>query len=154
MLHKNLDGYLKEMQFQKERFTLESVIDEQVTFFSSMYDYLKWDVKIEPVTINSDKNAFSRIIYNLLSNACKYNTPNGFITIKTENNILSISNSSYGIKNPAKIFDRFYKESNRGVGIGLHIVEKLCFELGIEKELEIKNNVVTIYLKLSSINGK
>ncbi len=146
MLHKNLDSYLKEMQFQKEKFYLKEVIDEQVAFFSSMYDYLDWDVKVDDILIHSDKNAYSRIIYNLLSNACKYNTSNGFIKIETENNRLSISNSSYGIKNPDKVFDRFYKESDRGLGIGLHIVEKLCDELRIEKRLEVKDKVVTVSL--------
>jgi len=148
MLHKNLDGYLKERQFELDRFDIEDVIDEQVKFFSSMYDYLRWKVDIKSFVIKSDKNAFSRIIYNLLSNACKYNITNGYVSIKLDENTLSISNSSYGIKNPDKIFDRFYKESDRGVGIGLHIVKKLCQELGIEKELEINDNVITIYLKL------
>ena len=149
MLHKNLDSYLKEMQFQREKFMLNEVVDEQVAFFASMYDYLTWDVQVTPIMIESDKHAFSRVIYNLLSNACKYNTSHGFISVQTEGNILSISNSSYGIKKPEKIFDRFYKESNRGVGIGLHIVEKLCHELNIEKRLEVKDKIVTIHLTLS-----
>ncbi len=148
MLHKNLDGYLKELQFQKEKFTLDEVIDEQVAFFASMYDYLRWEVSIEPLLIKSDKHAFSRIIYNLLNNACKYNTSDGFIRIKTEGDRLSIFNSSHGIAHPDKVFDRFYKEGERGMGIGLHIVEKLCQELDIEKSLTVENNVVRIELIL------
>ena len=149
MLHKNLDSYLKELQFKKEKFQLKEVLDEQVEFFASMYDYLDWKVEVAPIMIESDRHAFSRIIYNLLSNACKYNTSNGFIYIKTEGNRLFISNDSYGIKNPQKVFDRFYKESDRGIGIGLHIVEKLCTELDITKKLAIKDKVVTVTLDLS-----
>jgi signal transduction histidine kinase len=37
-----------------------------------------------------------------------------------------IRDNGKGIKNTAKIFDRFYKEHERGLGIGLHIVKKLC----------------------------
>jgi signal transduction histidine kinase len=110
---------------------------------------LEWKIDIENEIIYSNKNALSRIIYNLISNACKYNTSNGFIEIKMKNKTLTISNSSYGIKNPSKIFDRFYKESERGLGIGLHIVDKLCRELGIRKKLEVKNNIVTITLILN-----
>ncbi len=149
MLHKNLDSYLKELKFKKEKFPLKEVIDEQVAFFASMYDYLDWQVEIAPIMIESDRHAFSRIIYNLLSNACKYNTSQGFIHIKNKENMLTISNDSYGIKKPEKVFDRFYKESDRGIGIGLHIVEKLCTELEIEKKLEIKHNIVTVTLTLS-----
>ncbi|HIP47064.1 MAG TPA: HAMP domain-containing histidine kinase [Campylobacterales bacterium] len=149
MLHKNLDSYLKEMQFKKEKFQLKEVVDEQVEFFASMYDYLDWRVEVAPIMIESDRHAFSRIIYNLLSNACKYNTSHGFIHIKTENHILTITNDSYGIKKPEKVFDRFYKESDRGIGIGLHIVEKLCKELDITKKLEIKGKIVTVTLDIS-----
>lgn len=146
MLHKNLDVYLKDMQFEKEKFSIKKVVEEQVSFFNSLYDYLDWEVEVKEQVISSNKNALSRIIYNLLSNACKYNTTDGFIKIKMQENKFSISNSSYGIKNPKKVFDRFYKESDRGLGIGLHIVEKLCNELGIEKSFKVENSVVTVEL--------
>ncbi len=148
MLHKNLDVYLRDMQFQKDKFSLKELVEEQVVFFASMYDYLTWKVEVEDRVISSDKNAFARIIYNLLSNACKYNTSDGFITIKTQGNTLSISNSSYGIKKPSKVFNRFYKEGDRGLGIGLHIVEKLCSQLGIQKELKVDGTNVSVCLSL------
>ncbi len=52
-----------------------------------------------------------------------------------EDSTLTIINSSYGIKNPSKVFNRFYKESDRGLGIGLHIVDKLCKELNINTKI-------------------
>ncbi|MCH9741185.1 MAG: HAMP domain-containing histidine kinase [Epsilonproteobacteria bacterium] len=146
MLHKNLDVYLKENVFEQEQFSIQEAVNEQVQFFNTLYDYLNWQVEVENQIITSNKNALSRILYNLLSNACKYNTSNGFIKIKMQGNRLSISNSSYGIKKPEKVFDRFYKEGDRGLGIGLHIVEKLCVELGIEKSLEVEEEVVTVSL--------
>jgi len=147
MLHKNLDVYLRNSKFEQERFSLKKALEEQITFFQPLYDHLNWEIEIEECIINSNKNAFSRIIYNLLSNACKYNSSNGFVKIIAKENSISISNDSYGIKKPSKVFERFYKESDRGLGIGLHIVEKLCFELGISKKLEIEDRVVTVVLK-------
>jgi len=146
MLHKNLDVYLKNSVFEKEQFSIKAPLQEQITFFSSLYDYLDWEIEIEEKIISSNRNALSRILYNLLSNACKHNTSNGFIKIIIKENRLDIINSSYGIKNPSKLFERFYKESNRGLGIGLHIVEKLCDELQIKKELKVENSVVTVSL--------
>lgn len=154
MLHQNLDAYLKEMTHEKEKFYLQEVINEQVDFFAPMYDYLTWEINVENRVIKSDRNAFSRIIYNLLSNACKYNTSKGFIKISTHQNILSISNSSYGIKEPSKVFERFYKESERGLGIGLHIVEKLCEQLDIPKKLEVTDNIITISLNFDKVTSK
>ncbi len=154
MLHHNLDSYLKEMVFESKKFSLKEVVEEQVAFFEPMYDYLSWNIEVEDMVITSDKNAFARIIYNLLSNACKYNTSEGFILIMTHQNRLAISNSSYGIKNPSRIFERFYKENERGLGIGLHIVEKLCTQLKIPKEIEVKEKIVTITLDLTKVTSK
>jgi len=146
MLHKNLDVYLRDTKFEQERFSLEKVLEEQIAFFQPLYDHLDWEIEIEESIIHSNQNAFSRIVYNLLSNACKYNTSNGFIKVIAKENKLVICNDSYGIKEPSKVFERFYKESERGLGIGLHIVKKLCHELDITEKLEIEKNIVTITL--------
>ena len=53
------------------------------------------------------------------------------------NNSLVIQNSSYGIKKIDKIFDRFYKESDRGLGIGLHIVSKFLKQLNYKYSIDI-----------------
>ena len=144
MLHKNLDIYLRKSKLESEKFMLSEVINEQVEFFKPLYNHLEWQIDITDRVIHSNQNALSRILYNLLSNACKYNTSNGFIKIATIEKRLTISNSSYGIKNPEKVFERFYKEGERGLGIGLHIVDKLTKELNIEKQLYIRDGVVTV----------
>jgi len=150
MLHKNLDVYLRNSQLTCENVILSDVINEQVNFFKPLYDHLTWEVELKSQMVYSNKHGLNRIVYNLLSNACKYNTLNGFVKVKTTENSISISNSSYGIKNPKKVFERFYKENERGLGIGLHIVEKLCDELNIKKELVVKENVVTVTLFFES----
>jgi signal transduction histidine kinase len=154
MLHQNLDAYLKERINESERFRLDDILDEQVAFFRPMYDYLTWEVDVAPLYIKSDKHAFARIVYNLLSNACKYNTSDGFIKIFTEEEKLIISNSSYGIKDPSRVFERFYKESERGLGIGLHIVEKLTNQLKIRKEIQAEESTITFILDLSQVTSK
>jgi len=154
MLHQNLDAYLKEAHFKSERFNLNDVIVEQVEFFAPMYDHLTWDIKVTGHIIKSDKNALSRIIYNLLSNACKYNTSKGFIDITLEGDMLAIRNSSHGIKNPSRVFERFYKESERGLGIGLHIVHKLCMQLEIPINVKVEGKVITFFLDFSKVTCK
>ena len=151
MLHHNLNAYLDQSKHENERFSLKEVIKEQVDFFSSMYDYIEWNVTMDTLILHTDKHAFSRIVYNLLSNACKYNTPDGFIDIACTNKTLIIQNKSYGIKNPSKVFNRFYKESERGLGIGLHIVEMLCNTLHIEKRLQVQHNIVKVTLELTEV---
>jgi two-component system OmpR family sensor kinase len=154
MLHENLDSYLQEVKKHEEQFSLKLVIEEQVKFFAPRYDYLAWDVAVDECYLSTDKNAFTRIVYNLLSNACKYNTSDGYIKIDFFNNILTIENKSYGVKEPSRVFERFYKESERGLGIGLHIVEKLCTELKIGKSFELDSKDVKVTLNLSGVTSK
>jgi len=154
MLHQNLDAYLKEQVNRSERFRLDEVLNEQVAFFQPMYDYLDWHIKVSPLVIYSDKNALGRILYNLLSNACKYNTTEGFVHISTNGTTLTLSNSSYGIQAPEKVFERFYKESERGLGIGLHIVKKLCEQLNIPLQLETEGKIIHFHLDLSQVTSK
>ncbi len=154
MLHHNLDAYLRDSRIANSTFNLASLIQEQVDFFAPLYDYLHWDIQVDSLMLNSDKPALSRILYNLLSNACKYNTSQGNISIKTDGNKLMITNDSYGIKYPERIFERFYKESERGLGIGLHIVDKLCKELSIDKEIDIEDTTVTFILYLHKVTSR
>ena len=151
MLHHNLDAYLREQKQVKEMFTVDKVVDRYVAFFTPLYDYLSWDVQIEKLALSTDKQAFERIIYNLLSNACKYNTSDGKIEILLSETILSIRNSSYGVNNPDRVFERFYKESERGLGIGLHIVDKLCQTLEIEKKFILEGTDVIVELECKNI---
>jgi two-component system OmpR family sensor kinase len=149
MLHKNIDNYLNHTHANIGQYNIKNIIYEQYNFFYTLYDNLNWDIQIKDEIISTDRYMLNRIIYNLLNNACKYNIPQGSISISYQNGILKIKNSSYGIKNPDKVFDRFYKESDRGLGIGLHIVSKLSKELNIKPSIQLdENRVVTVILVL------
>jgi signal transduction histidine kinase len=143
MLHKNLDNYLSNSIIHLTQCSIKVLLEEQIVFFQNMYDNLDWKIDIENAYITSDHYLLGRVIYNLLNNACKHNTSNGFVSIIYKDKELQIINSSYGIKYPHKVFERFYKESNRGLGIGLHIVSKLLKQLNIKYKLDIdsKNRV-------------
>jgi len=149
MLHKNLDNYLKETPPNISPHHIEPLLMQQIEFFQSLYDYLEWQIDIEDELLKTDYNLLSRVIYNLLHNATKYNTQNGFISITYSQKKLLISNASYGIKRVEKVFDRFYKEGDRGLGIGLHIVSKILKQLGNEYNMSVdKNGVVSFELTL------
>ena len=151
MLHQNLDAYLKEQVQPKEQFEVEEIVRQYVAFFTPLYDYLRWDIEMEPCRLYADKQAFSRVVYNLLSNACKYNTNDGTVTIRIQGSRLTIRNDSYGVKHPERVFERFYKESERGLGIGLHIVDKLCRTLRIEHRFYTEGTDVVVELSCGNI---
>ena len=145
MLHQNLENYVNNKELQIQEHNIKDIILKQVEFFTSIYDYIEFDIDIDDDIILTDSFLISRVIYNLLNNACKYNIKNGYIKVTYKNKVLIIQNSSHGIKNPSKVFNRFYKEHDRGLGIGLHIVAKILNQLNYQYTLiQDKNNIVTI----------
>ena len=151
-LQENLQIFLKGAPKQSEKFSLKSLVKARVHYFEVLYPDIDYRISIHNLTIETNKDAFTRILDNLLSNAGKYNMANGEVTIGQEGTLLSIKDTGKGIKNPSKVFKRYYKEQDRGVGIGLHIVKKLSDELRIP--IQIKNNIpkgTSILLDISSL---
>jgi len=153
MLHKNLDDYLKDIKNDPEEFDVKDIVQKNVDFFKSIYINLNWNVNLNSFNAYTDKSAFFRVVHNLLSNACKYNIVNGNIDVILKDNYLKIINTSYGVKNPDRVFERFYKESERGIGIGLHLVKKILKDLNIDIDFRVDKNIVTVSLNLTAIKN-
>ena len=127
----NLKVFLSNNPNQIETFNIKELIDEKLKFYSVNYPSIKYENRADcQITVN--KNSFSSILDNIISNAFKYNKKNGNIKIFLKDKQLVIKDSGIGIKNPKQVFKRFYKESERGIGIGMNIVKKLCDELKID----------------------
>ena len=133
-LQENLRAYLHNHEQQKETFSLKGVIQERVTLQEKVYADIHFYIEVDKRELTTNLPAFKRILDNLISNAAKYNSAKGSVTIAFDplSTSLKIIDTGKGIKNPKRIFERFYKEQERGIGIGLHIVKKLCDELGVE----------------------
>ncbi|WP_460218658.1 ATP-binding protein [Psychroserpens sp. MEBiC05023] len=90
-----------------------------------------------PEELNSafyDKDKLEKIVVNILSNAFKYTSENGSVTVTTEYNdshlVLKISDTGKGISKEElpRIFDRFYRvegSEKKGSGIGLALTKEL-----------------------------
>ena len=113
---------------------------------SSLIACLHENFLLECLTIelkNTYKKSFLRIVDNILSNSSKYSSANSKIKIIYKNKKLTIQDNGKGIKYPKKIFERRYKETEQGYGIGMHIVHRLCDNLNIEISIESKENIGT-----------
>ena len=153
-LQEHLRSYLFNHDMQKEKFELKKILQEQVQMLEKNYPDITFVIEIENTTLFTNKKAFIRIINNILSNAAKYNRTKGSVTItyNKETHSLFVKDTGKGIKNPKMIFERFYKEQERGIGIGLHIVKKLCDELGINIEVQSsKESGTTFQLHLEKL---
>ncbi len=149
-LQDNLRHFLKNIKSDKTKVNLNALVKDRVACFKNLYPNLEFEIKEKAkVTLFTQQELLVRIIDNLISNASKYNKAKGKVEVIIEKNRVTILDTGRGIKNSARVFDRFYKESDRGIGIGLSIVKKLCEELDIKIELESKvgeGTKVTLHL--------
>ncbi len=151
-LQNNLRSYLMEHQLVSEVFDVNTVLHERLSIIEKLYPSLSFDLKGERLMVSTSRDALSRILDNLLSNAAKYNVKEGRVHVKLDRESISISDTGIGIKHPEKVFERFYKENERGIGIGLNSVKKLCDELNIGIELSSKlSKGTTVVLKINSL---
>lgn len=129
----NLRSYIQGNALQKESIDLQILLKERVASIEKLYVNISFILDESSLHIHANHDAIGRIVDNLLSNAAKYNKKNGSVWIRVNAlaKTLHIDDNGRGIEYPQKIFDRFYKEHERGLGIGLHIVKKLCDELKI-----------------------
>lgn len=130
-LQENLHYYIKQSKLQVEKVELDKLLQQRSAYFETLFKDISIGTELEKYTIDANRDILIRIFDNIIHNACKYNQKNGTVFISLKNNILIIEDSGIGIKNPKKIFQRHYKEQSIGMGIGLHIVKKLCEELEI-----------------------
>ncbi len=132
-LQDNLKIYLGGHEMQVECFRLDEVIAQRIDSIKRGYPDIRFESRLDAVEVRCVKDAMLRILDNLLDNACKYNVKGGRVSVRLDGGQkrVVIEDSGIGIKRPEMVFERFYREHERGVGIGLHIVKKLCEEMGI-----------------------
>lgn len=102
----------------------------------------------EELELNFDKELFSSLMMNLIENAIKYSGDNGKILISAfqdkDSFEINVKDNGKGIKNPEKVFQKFYREEEedtkqtQGTGLGLYIVKQIV--LLHKGSISIKNN--------------
>jgi signal transduction histidine kinase len=121
-------------------------------FFQSLINQFQKDIAEKSLIVNNQTNPEVTIFFpkkylllifqNLVSNAIKYNKPNGSINLlasKTGDTFsLSITDTGHGINSDdlAHIFDPFFRSSATsrsvtGSGIGLNLVKQICDQYGL-----------------------
>ncbi|MEA3554262.1 MAG: HAMP domain-containing sensor histidine kinase [Campylobacterota bacterium] len=141
-LYKNLEILLHK-GLQKNGVDLFKLLDEKKDNCNILYPNITFNLEKKEMLVDTNEKAISRIIDNILSNACKYSKEkDSVIDVKFENKILSIIDNGKGMLYPQKIFERTYTENNNesGHGISMHIVHRLCNELSIDIQISSKEH--------------
>jgi signal transduction histidine kinase len=103
---------------------------------------LAYQPRPTPLTVLADKTKLQIILTNLVSNAIKYNRPNGTITVANEIKdnmvVTSVSDTGLGIPEDQQshIFEKFYRVSHDdrknvpGTGLGMYITKNFIEAMG------------------------
>ena len=122
------------MELRLSDFNLSESMKQWIMLFSASAQKKHIAISMnapDAVMLRADQDKIERICYNLLSNALKYTSESGEISLTAKEEgghvIISVADNGCGISSDALpyIFDRFYQAKNagRGTGIGLAIVK-------------------------------
>lgn len=122
------------MELRLSDFNLSESMKQWIMLFSASAQKKHIAISMDApdtIMLRADQDKIERICYNLLSNALKYTSEGGEITLaaKEENGrvMISVADNGCGISSDELpyIFDRFYQAKNagRGTGIGLAILK-------------------------------
>lgn len=143
-LSKNLEVLYRDLPLDEEKIVIGDFLAQRVNYFRHLYPELIWTITGKGnAYLHINRELLMRIVDNLLSNAGKYNRSGGKVIVEYDECVFVISDTGIGIHEPQKAFERFYKESERGLGIGLHIVKTLAQKAKIQILLESTVNIGT-----------
>ncbi|MEZ4755113.1 MAG: ATP-binding protein [Bdellovibrionota bacterium] len=117
---------------------LASLINEQVSHFTSENNQLQFSLKIEGQPfISGNEHSLRQVFYNLLLNACQAIKYSGKIEVRAhdsdeEHYIVEVRDSGSGIPEDMllRLFEPFATSKNEGTGLGLSIVKQILDEHG------------------------
>jgi len=153
------------LQLDMEPLDLSELVTQLCADAAAFFPLLDITSDIEPgIVMSGDEKLIHQLIYNLYSNAGKYNVENGRIDLKLQRDgeefVLTIENPCNDI--PAdfteKAFDRFYRGDHArgrkvdGVGLGLALCKEIARPHGATLEIRTpqwRTVVVTLRGKLA-----
>lgn len=133
----------------EKNINLVRFLSSRVAFFDEMANIKNIDITLdiyEEFEVFMDNNELERVIDNTISNAIKYSFEDSIIEIglnkENENYILFIKDEGIKIVDKEAIFQAYYqqKDKNIGLGLGLSIVKEICDKNEIKIEVSSQNN--------------
>lgn len=141
-------------EYKVSKINLLKFISSRVQFFDELANtkdiqiYLEYESDID-IYINTYE--FERIIDNTISNSIKYSKQNSEVIVffgkEDGKTIISIEDKGIGIENTDKIFEAYYQQSSKklGLGLGLNIVKEICNKYGIKIDVRSEKNKGTCF---------
>lgn len=141
-----------------ERVNLTELVQEAAEDAQALGTHLTVSQHLRPeVVVMADRDLLQQAIYNLTSNAVKYNREGGTVafTLEANNGLACLTIANTGTPIPAedqdRLFERFYRADRSrgrrvdGVGLGLSLARELCRAHGGDVTLVESTNDRTVF---------
>ena len=146
-IYNDMDCLIKEQtkDFTVTTIQLDRVLKERIEYFKEVAALKAIEIRSDieaRIFIDFSEEKLQRVIDNNISNAIKYSHDNAEIMIVLERVeagcLLRFRDRGVGIREPKRIFERYYRENMEkgGFGIGLNIVKQIIDDAGIELKVE------------------
>src|SRR5512138_1393505 len=142
------------VQFRKTSFSIPDLLFECKDIMSSKAEEDRIQIRIEASEglplMEADRDKIKQVILNLMSNAIKYNRPNGSVIVTgsyTDNElVITIQDTGIGIPEDSipHLFEKFYRvreheNKAQGTGLGLSISKQII--QGHNGRIEVKSKM-------------
>lgn len=146
-----------QVSYPKISIELVSYLNARIEFFRDVANLSKIDFvyssDLQKAYVYFNETKLQRIIDNTITNAIKYTLADETVFLHVEQTgvhvTFSVSSKSKIIKNPEKIFDAYYRESEniKGFGLGLQLVKNICEEDNVDIDIKSTDELTTFRYK-------
>jgi two-component system, OmpR family, sensor histidine kinase MprB len=125
-----------EPQGETEDVRLDRVVEESLARARRNAPGLRFEARLEPVTLEGVAERLERAVNNLLDNAARHSPPAGTVEVDVDSAGVRVRDHGPGIdeEDLPHVFDRFYRGANvrgqQGSGLGLSIVRQVTQQHG------------------------
>ena len=125
------------IEIKKEPIYIDESIEESALLLYNQMEekHISVDIELNHTLVNASKELIKEVWINILSNAIKYTSENGLISIysteEKDGYVFSFKDNGIGMSDEIKdhIFDEYYQGNNstlnQGIGLGLSICKKI-----------------------------
>ena len=115
-----------------EAVDLAEVVERAIARVRLRAPGIAFESRLHRWLVEGESSALERAVTNLLDNAAKWSPPDGRVTVRLRDGLLSVADQGPGItdKDLPHVFDRFYRSTESrampGSGLGLSIVRQVA----------------------------
>lgn len=128
-----------QMSIQRQPVDFSALVQDQLEDLSLLAPDLTVSAEIEPgLVVAGDRDLLGQVVQNLITNAAKYNLPQGWVRVQAQRQpqqiYLTLANATVPLDPTAasRLFDRFYRGATarahptEGLGLGLSLAREIA----------------------------